>query len=117
MPPQCSLPSTLGRQDVVDSIDLRRIRYLSPVQNFTVAHVRNRHVKSLKESYNIPLDGSRPELITGHTKMHQTFRDLPIFLSAWLIYCSIRISFASERGPGLISWTECLIHKSLVGFS
>ena len=104
-------------KDVVESIALGEfdIHHLPKLHREHT--LRNHHVKSTKESYNIPLDGSRPELITGRTKMHQAFRDLPTFLSAWLIYSSIRISYASERGPGLISWTERLIHKSLVGFS
>ena len=104
-------------KDVVNSIALGEfdIHHLPKLHREHT--LRNRHVKSIKESYNIPLDGSKPELITGHTKMHQAFRDLPTFLSAWLIYSSIRISYAPERGPGLISWTERLIHKSLVGFS
>ena len=100
-------------KDVMESIALGEFDIYHLPKLHREHMLRNRHVKSIKESYNIPLDGSRPELITGRMKMHQAFRDLPIFLSAWLIYSSIRISFASERGPGLISWTERLIHKSL----
>ena len=104
-------------KDVVDSIGLGEFDIYHLPKLHREDALRNRHIKSIKESYNIPLDGSKPELITGRTKMHQVFRDLPTFLSAWLIYSSIRISFASERAPGLISWTERLIHKSLAGFS
>ena len=104
-------------KDVVDSIVLGEFDIHLLPKLHREHTLRNRHLKSIKESYNIPLDGSRPELITGRTKMHQAFRDLSTFLSAWLIYCSIRISFAAERGPGLMSWTERLIQKSLVGFS
>jgi hypothetical protein len=104
-------------KDVLDSIALGEFdnQHLPKLHREHV--LRNRHVKSLQESYSIPLDGSKPELISGYTKKHQTFQDLSAFFSAWLAYCSIRISFAPERDPGLLSWTGHLIYKSLVEFS
>jgi hypothetical protein len=78
--------------------------------------LRNRHVAKTFESFIIPLDGSKPELVSGRTKMQSAFRDLSTFLSAWLIYISVRTSYCPERGPGLASWTERLVFLSQCGY-
>ncbi len=48
--------------------------------------------------------------------MQSAFKDLSTFLSAWLIYISICMSFSAERGPGLASWTERLVFFSQAGY-
>ena len=68
--------------------------------------LRNRHSKRTADGYYLPMDGSAPHLVTARTKMQSAFRDLPTFLSAWLIYTAIRITFHPERGPGLVMWTD-----------
>lgn len=78
--------------------------------------LRNRHVTKTFESFVIPLDGSKPELVSGSTKMQSSFRDLSTFLSAWLIYISVRTSYSPDRGPGLASWTERLVFLSQCGY-
>ncbi len=77
----------------------------------------NHHLKSIKESYNIPLDDFRLKFIIDHIKVHQIFWDLSIFLNIWLIYFSIHINFAIKYDFDLISWIKCLIQKSLIEFS
>jgi hypothetical protein len=44
-----------------------------------------------------------------------TFEDIMAFLGAWMVYTSIRSSFAPERGPALALWTERLLYH--IGFS
>ena len=77
---------------------------------------RNRHTKKVTEGIHFPTDGSRPELVTGRTKMQTAFKDLSTFPSAWLFYVSIRISYTPERGSGLTHWTERLVYYSQNGF-
>jgi hypothetical protein len=80
------------------------------------AELRHQHLAKNFETFSIPLDGSKPELISGRTKMQSAFRDLSTFLSAWLIYISVRTSYSPERGPGLASWTERLVFLSQCGY-
>jgi hypothetical protein len=86
------------------------------INNLTKLHreesLRNCHNPKTFENWVIPLDGSKPEYISGRTKMQSAFRDLSTFLSAWLIYIYIRASYQPERGPGLSAWTERLIFLS-----
>ena len=77
---------------------------------------RNRHQRKVIEGMHFPTDGSKPELITGRTKMQAAFPNLPTFLSAWLMYVSIRSSYSPERGPGLVQWTERLVFHLQAGF-
>jgi hypothetical protein len=77
---------------------------------------RNRHTKKVTEGVHFPTDGSKPELVTGRTKMQSAFKDLSTFLSAWLFYISIRVSYVPERGFGLAHWTERLVYYSQCGF-
>ena len=78
--------------------------------------LRNRHLAKTVQSYVIPLDGGKPGLVSGRTKMQSAFPDLSTFLSAWLIYISVRTSYNPERGPGLASWTERLVFISQRGY-
>jgi len=80
-------------------------------------NLRNRHSKAVTEGYSIPLNGDPPELILGQTKMHSAFRDLPTFLSAWLVYISICSSYDRERSGPLTYWTERIIYRSMAGFT
>lgn len=45
----------------------------------------------------------------GRTKFRTAFKDLSSFLSAWLVYCSIRSTYSPEWGPGLAAWTERIV--------
>lgn len=89
---------------------------LFEINNLTKLHreesLRNRHNPKTFENWMIPLDGSKPEYVSGRTKMQSAFRDLATFLSAWLIYISVRTSYQPERGPGLVAWTERLVFLS-----
>lgn len=78
---------------------------------------RNRHTRKVTESVHFPTDGSKPELmVPGRTKMQSAFKDLSTFLSAWLFYVSIRVSYMPERGFGLAHWTERLLYYAQCGF-
>ena len=78
---------------------------------------RTRYTWKSTEGYCVPLDGGRPELVIGPTKMQSAFKDLATFLSAWLIYISIRSLFSPERGPVLTYWTERVVYYSQAGMS
>jgi hypothetical protein len=77
---------------------------------------RHRNSKKTLEGVHFSLDGTNPEFIVGRTKMHNAFKDLATFLSAWWIYVSIRTSYAPERGPGLAYWSERLVFHTQKGF-
>ena len=49
--------------------------------------------------------------------MQNAFKDMATFLSAWLIYISVRSSYVPERGPGLVFWTERVIFYAQSGFA
>lgn len=101
---------------VVDSIVLGEFDLNSLPKLHREQNLRNKHVTKTMESYSIPLDGSKPEIVTGRTKMDSAFPDLATFLSAWLIYISVRTTFAPERASGLAFWTERIIYRSKSGF-
>jgi len=102
---------------VVDSIVLGEFDLNSLPKLHREQNLRNKHATKTMESYSIPLDGSKPEIVTGRTKMDSAFPDLATFLSAWLMYISVRTTFAPERAAGLAFWTERLIFRSKSGFS
>src|SRR5271156_3689372 len=77
---------------------------------------RMRHKTKVTEGIHFPADGSKPELVTGRTKMHTAFKDLASFLSAWMVYVSIRSISQPERGPAFTYWTERLIFFVSDGF-
>ena len=77
---------------------------------------RMRHSKKVTEGVHFPADGGRPELVTGRTKMHLAFKDLATFLSAWMVYVSIRSWFVPERAPPLAYWTERVVFYAQSGF-
>ena len=56
----------------------------------------NQHIAKTFETFIISPDGVKLELVSGRTKMQSAFKDLSTFLSAWLIYVSIRTSFSAE---------------------
>jgi len=74
--------------------------------------LRDRHIQKNVEGVLQPLSGGKPILLHAKTKLQSTFPDMNTFLSAWLVYGSIRSAFAPEMGPGLWVWTE-----RIVGFS
>ena len=69
---------------------------------------RNRHIAKTTEGVRYPLDGGRPEVIVGRTKMHQAFKDPNTFFSAWQIYISIRSFYHHDHASSLAFWTERL---------
>jgi hypothetical protein len=77
--------------------------------------LRTRYTWKTTEGYHLPLDGGKPELVIGPTKMQSAFKDLPTFLSAWLIYVAIRRAFSPTHGTPLTSWTERVIYYSQAG--
>lgn len=84
---------------------------------FCEEELRNLHIKKVTEGVHWPVDGGKPELVTGRTKMHNAFKDMATFLSAWLVYISVRSSYVPERGPGLAFWTERVIYYAQSGFA
>ena len=76
---------------------------------------RTRYTWKSTEGYHLPLDGGKAELVIGPTKMQSAFKDLPTFLSAWLIYVAIRQAFSPAHGSPLTSWTERVIYYSQAG--
>jgi hypothetical protein len=77
---------------------------------------RTNYKGKLTEGVHFPAGGGAPEVVTTRTKMQTAFKDLTTSLSAWLIYVSIRTTFAPERGPGLAFWTERLVFYTQEGF-
>src|SRR5579859_3453142 len=45
--------------------------------------------------------------------MITAFPNICVFMTTWMIYASIRSSFAGDRAPGLTHWTERLMQYSL----
>src|SRR5436190_9903163 len=79
-------------------------------QNFIV--MRN-HVMPMRRKpqkvFIFPRTG-KSQIVTGRTKMLDSFPNIATFSSAWMIYVSIRSSYDLERGPTLSYWTERLVH-------
>ena len=71
--------------------------------------LRDRYIQKNIEGIIQPLNGGKPQLLHARTKLQNTFNELDALLPAWLIYASIRVAFAPQRGPGLIVWTERLV--------
>jgi len=84
-----------GEFDIYDLPKLHRDEYL-----------RNRHIAKSVDSVVHPLSGGRPHIVHAKTKLQSSLRDFETLLSAWMVYISIRTSYAPERGPGLALWTE-----------
>ena len=77
---------------------------------------RMSHNRKVTEGVHFPVDGGKPELVIGRTKMQSAFKDLATFLSAWMVYVSIRSTFAPERAPALAYWTERVVFYAQSGF-
>ena len=71
--------------------------------------LRDRYIQKNIEGIIQPLNGGKPQLLHARTKLQNTFHELDALLPAWLIYASIRVTFAPQRGPGLLVWTERLV--------
>ena len=84
-----------GEFDIYDLPKLHRDEYL-----------RNRHIAKSVDSVVHPLSGGRPHIVHAKTKLQSSLRDFETLLSAWMVYVSIRTSYAPERSPGLALWTE-----------
>jgi hypothetical protein len=78
--------------------------------------LRNRHITKTTDGYHLPIDDGRMEFITSRIKIYTVFKDLPTFLSTWLIYISIHTSYSPERTPGLLIWTEHLVFQYQSGY-
>jgi hypothetical protein len=77
---------------------------------------RQRHTQQNVSAYVIPLDGNRPELLQGVSKLHKALADVAAFLSAWLVYVSIRTAFSPERASALIIWLDGFLSYHRDGF-
>ena len=105
--PQCSLSLV---QKLVENISSGKfdIHFLAKLHRDE--EPRNANVKKTTEGLHIPVDGGKPQIVTGRTKMLDTFPNMAMFSSAWMIYVSIRSSYDLERGPPLSYWMERLVH-------
>jgi hypothetical protein len=90
-----------GEFDIYDLPRLHRDEYL-----------RNRYIAKSVDGVMHPLSGARPHVVQAKTKLQSSLKDPDTFLSAWLIYISIRMAYVPERGPGLAVWTERLVFYS-----
>lgn len=96
-------------QSVVDSIahgafDIYELPKLHRDQT-----LRDRYIQKNIEGIVHPLDGGKPQLLHARSKLQNTFNELDALLPAWLTYAGIRATFAPERGPGLIAWTDRIV--------
>ena len=120
-PPGSVATDVLSRYSWVDKVTFEAIANGDfDIYNLPKLHredePRHRNSKKTLEGVHFSLDGTNPEFIVGRTKMHNAFKDLATFLSAWWIYVSIRTSYAPERGPGLAYWSERLVFHTQKGF-
>jgi hypothetical protein len=97
-------------QKLVDEISSGKFDIHSLAKLHRDEEPRNANVKKTTEGLHIPADGGVPQIVTGRTKMLDTFPNMATFSSAWMIYVSIRSSYDLERGPALSYWTERLVH-------
>ena len=97
---------------VVDSIALGEFDLNSLPKLHREQILRNKHSVKTLESYSIPLDGSKPKIVTGRMKMDSAFPDLATFLSAWLMYISVRTTFAPERAAGVFGQNALFTDQS-----
>ena len=78
---------------------------------------RNRHAKATAEGVFNPFDKSKPsEVLMGQTKMHQVFKDLPTFFSAWQVYTSIRSTYSPDRAPGLALFSKRIFFHAQLNY-
>jgi hypothetical protein len=94
-----------GEFDIYDLPKLHRDEYL-----------RNLHTTKSVEGVMHPLSGARPHVVQARTKLQSSFKNLDTFLSAWLIYVSIRMVYAPEYGPGLACWTERIVSYARLNY-
>ena len=64
--------------------------------------LRKKHTVQIMEEFFFPMNGSRPELTSGRTKLQSAFRDIRTFLAAWNVYVMIRGAYHSDRYAGLL---------------
>jgi hypothetical protein len=69
-------------------------------------YLRNKHIAKSVDGVIHPLTGGRPYVVQAKTKLQSSLKDFGTFLSAWMVYVSVRTTFEPERGPGLAIWTE-----------
>ena len=69
-------------------------------------YLRNRHIIKSVDGIVHPLSGGKPHIVQAKTKLQSSLKDFETLLSTWMVYVSIRTSYAPERGPGLAIWTE-----------
>src|SRR2546423_733611 len=94
-----------GTFDIYDLPKLHRDEFL-----------RNRHIAKTVDGVTYPLSGGRPHIVQAKTKLQSSFKDYGTFQSAWMVYVSIRTSYAPERGPGLAIWTEPVAFHSTLQY-
>src|SRR5579859_2350397 len=62
-----------------------------------------------------PLAGGPSEIIPGTARLQNIFHSLPTFLSAFLVYVSIRATYAPEYGTTIPLWIERLSNYTAKG--
>ena len=64
-------------------------------------YLRNKHIAKSVDSVVHPLSSGRPHMVQAKTKLQSSLKDFGTFLSAWMVYVSIRSIFEPECGLGL----------------
>ena len=77
-------------------------------------YLRSKYIAKSVEGYTIA--GGSATAIPAATNLTKALKDLPTFLSAWLVYVSIRTSYNPERGAALLMWIERVIDLNDAGY-
>src|SRR5579859_4174362 len=76
---------------------------------------RQKHSTQTVAGMLFPLAGGSAEIISGTTKLQNVFHSLPTFLSAFLVYVSIRATYTPEYGTTIPLWIERLSNYTAKG--
>jgi hypothetical protein len=76
---------------------------------------RRKHSTQTVTGMLFPFAGGSAEIISGTTKLQNVFHSLPTFLSAFLVYVSIRATYAPEYGTTIPIWIERLCGYTVKG--
>ena len=76
---------------------------------------RRKHNIQTATGMLFPLGGGPAEFVQSQTKLQTVFHNLATFLSAFMIYISIRATFAPEYGSTMSIWVERIISYNAKG--
>src|SRR5579859_1458451 len=76
---------------------------------------RREHSTQTVTGVLFPLAGGSVEIIPGTARLQNVFHSLPTFLSAFLVYVSIRATYAPEYGTTIPLWIERLSNYTAKG--